>query len=638
LKAKLKPILIIGLLILILNQILIGQDNLSTAEEKLNDISSEIPALKKQIDISVTGVTIQEFLRGIANSSGLNINVDPSLNVEVINNFNNVKVIDILVFLIKQYNLELSIIGNIISISKGEQGQNNTNAIQNLQYDSLTNTINIDYQGQDLMIVAKEITLLTGKNIILSPGLEQVKINSFIQKMPLENALEKLAYANNLKMTKTEDNFFLLTKQDYEASRSDKILVDNRNRIHQVKIAKPDDNSFNLETKVLSGDSISVFANNAPIDEVIKEVTDKLGLNYFITSPLEGRTTLNIANASFPDLLKAVLNGTTSTYKKFKGIYLIGNNKTNEIKDFRVIQLQDRTVTKLLDVIPDGLKADLELKEFSDLNSLLVGGPSIRVDELEKFIQKIDKIVPVILIEVLIVNMNKSYTVSTGIEAGIAGQPVTTQGKVFPELDIQLGAQSINNLINNFNGFGSANIGKVNPNFYLSLKALESQGILKVYSTPKLSTLNGHEATMTIGSMEYYQEERTDIIGSQNPQTTTSKIYKSVNADLTVAIKPVVSGDNQITLEIEVNQSDFTERIEKLAPPGQVTRKFKSVIRVRNQEMVLLGGLEEKKMNDSSSGVPLISRIPILKWFFSSRNKINSSARLNIFIKPTIIN
>jgi type IV pilus assembly protein PilQ len=238
----------------------------------------------------------------------------------------------------------------------------------------------------------------------------------------------------------------------------------------------------------------------------------------------------------------------------------------------------------------------------------------------------------------MIVYMNDSYTVTTGIEAGIGDEPIESKGKVFPGIELQFGSESINNLLNSFNGFGSFNIGQVTPNFYLNLKALESQGLIDISSTPKLSTLNGHEATMSIGNTEYYLEERTDLFGAQNPQLTTTSSYKAVDAELSINIKPIVSGDNQITLEIEVNQSDFTARISKYAPPGKTSRKFKSMIRVRDQEMVLLGGLEEKKKSDTASGVPFLSRIPIVKWFFSSRSKVNATTRLNVFIKPTIIN
>ncbi|MBN2520925.1 MAG: type II and III secretion system protein, partial [Bacteroidales bacterium] len=250
---------------------------------------------------------------------------------------------------------------------------------------------------------------------------------------------------------------------------------------------------------------------------------------------------------------------------------------------------------------------------------------------------QIDKIVPVILIEVIIIDFNKSAKISTGIRAGLGENPGQTAGTVFPDIDISLSSKSINDILESFTDFGIIRLGKVvSPDFYMSLKLLENQGILNLRSTPKLSTLNGHEATLSIGNTEYYLEEQNQVIGTQNPQSVKTQTFKPVNAELAVTIKPIVSGDDQITLEIDVEQSDFTERISQFAPPGAVNRNFKSSIRVKNQEMVLLGGLEERRTSDSGSGLPLLSRIPVLKWIFSSKAKENSKSKLNIFIKPTI--
>jgi type IV pilus assembly protein PilQ len=110
-----------------------------------------------------------------------------------------------------------------------------------------------------------------------------------------------------------------------------------------------------------------------------------------------------------------------------------------------------------------------------------------------------------------------------------------------------------------------------------------------------------------------------------------------VSADLSVVINPIVSGDEQITLDVHVKQSSFTEKIAPTAPPGTVTRDFQSLIRVKNEEMILLGGLEENSMNDSGTGTPLLSRIPVIKWLFSSRNKTKKKSKLTIFIKPTVV-
>ena len=186
--------------------------------------------------------------------------------------------------------------------------------------------------------------------------------------------------------------------------------------------------------------------------------------------------------------------------------------------------------------------------------------------------------------------------------------------------------------------FGSSvNLGKVTPNFYLKLEAMEADGIVNIRSTPKLATLNGTEASLSIGSTQYYVQETSNVIGTQNPQTVFTRQYLPVNADLSVDIKPIVSGDNQITLEISVNQSDFTDRTVPEAPPNSVTRSFTSVLRVKNQEMILLGGLEEKSTRNNSSGLPLLARIPVIKWFFGKQIRDKRSTRLNILIKPTVI-
>ena len=100
----------------------------------------------------------------------------------------------------------------------------------------------------------------------------------------------------------------------------------------------------------------------------------------------------------------------------------------------------------------------------------------------------------------------------------------------------------------------------------------------------------------------------------------------------------MVSGNQDVTLNIEVIQSDFTDRISEFAPPGSVSREFKSLIRIKDQEMILLGGLEEKEIRETRSGTPLLSRIPVLNWIFSAKSRSKVKSKLNIFIKPTIIN
>jgi type IV pilus assembly protein PilQ len=610
-----------------------AQDKYQALQEKLTTLSNnEIPVLNEKVNVSVTNVSIQEFIRGIANSSALNINVDPAINVQIINNFSNVRVLDVLLFLCKQYDLNISVIGTILNIYKEKVEELPPPKKQLVTYDSSTRLVSIECNNVELAAMAKAFVDQTGYNLVPASGLEHNPVSGYIQKMPIEGALEKFTFANNLKIRKTEDQVYLIERNDPTPSPQ------NNNRKNGTNNQKRSPGETGLEITRLSTDSIAISADNASLSEIITSVADALKADYFISTPVQGEASFKIKAISYPSLLDFIFRNTNYSYQKIKGIYLIGDNKTREMKEFRMVQLQNRPIDKLIETIPDELTRDLDIKNFPDLNGFLVGGVPGRVQAFENFLKSIDQVVPVILIEVIIIDIENSHTVTTGIESGLGENPTTTQGTVFPGVDMSLGSQSINNLINSFNGFGTVKIGKVSSNFYINLKALETNGIVNIRSTPKLSTLNGHEAEMSIGETQYYLEEQSNTYGSLSTQQTVVQNYKEVKAEMKVKIKPVVSGDDQITLEIEVTQSDFTDvKVTSTGPPGQTSRTFKSLIRVKNEEMVLLGGLEEKKDKDSGSGVPLLSRIPVIKWFFSSKTKEHSNAKLEFFIKPTII-
>lgn len=317
---------------------------------------------------------------------------------------------------------------------------------------------------------------------------------------------------------------------------------------------------------------------------------------------------------------------------------IVSNSSLHSNRQHNYFDNYDTKIEALLAIFPKELLEEVEITVDVEQNSFIVSGNPQKVQRVESFIKEIDKSVPVILIEVMILEVNKTATVSTGIEWGLGDKKVSDSGALFPTTGLTLGSTTINKIIGDFNGFGIFNIGKVVPNFYARIEALETNGDIKIKSTPKLATLNGHIANLSNGERTYYAVTRRDIIGTQNPQTIEIKNYVPIDANLSIDIRPLVSGDGQITLGIKVVQSSFnSKRIEEEAPPGINSREFTSTIRVADQDIVILGGLEENLKNDSGEGVPLLSKIPILKWFFSKRKRIDSKMKLTVLIKPTII-
>ena len=373
--------------------------------------------------------------------------------------------------------------------------------------------------------------------------------------------------------------------------------------------------------------------------DLLEQVSRTMAVEFFLKDRPETKVTTQLDGARYPEFLAHVLAGTDHTYEVVGGVYMIGKRDQEGLRSSELVRLENRTITDVQAAIPDALKKDVIIQEFKELNGLVLSGSKPRIAEIKAFLRQVDQPVPLINIEVLIVDVKRSRSVTTGISMGVGGtnRPAESGGTILSEANYNLTSSSINSLLNSFNGFGIFNLGNVKPDFYMSIQALETDGALKLRSTPQISTLNGHEATLSIGETAYYLEVRNDIIGTQNPTISTSQIFKPITADLSVKIMPIVSRDDMVTLEIEVAQSDFTERISNTAPPGSVERTFKSIVRVKNREMIVLGGLEEKETNRSGRGLPLLARIPVLKWIFNNRTASNRKSKLTLFIRPTVV-
>jgi len=622
----------------VVNMGLHAQNRIPAIRAKLDSLTTAMPGLLQPVDLSVTDVPVGDFIRGLAISNNVNVAINGELNELVENNFSGVKVIDVFVFLCDNHKLNLKAIGNIIVFSKYLESPPlivpYVPTKPDISWNNMDSLLSYDLQNDSLLYVAKEISQLTGTNILLSPDIRSKKVNGYISGVPLAAAIEKLAFMNNLSYSQTSDGYFQLVAEKTEKAE-DKTSTQKQNSASSSK-----DNNISADVVIQpSGNEnrFDVSAQSVPISDIISAAALKTDNPCIQLSEVKDKVSLLLKNISFDELLEVLLNGSSATFKNTGTAYVIGEKNNATLKSCRVIQFQHRSVIDLSKSIPEVFKQNVTVTEFPELNSLVVCGAEPALNSFADFLRDIDKNVPQILIEVIIIDQQKNHMVSTGVKAGIGNAPVNTEGQLFPAVDMTLGADAVNSLINSINGFGAINLGKVTQNFYLSLSAMESNGQINIRSTPRLSTLNSIEATMSIGNTEYYLEESNNVIGSQNPQNIITKQYRSVQADFFLKILPIAHGDDQVTLQITVEQSDFTSRISPDAPPGKVTRKFTSNIRIRNQEMILLGGLEEKTISDTGEGTPFLSRIPVIKWLFSSRSKEKSKTRLSIFIRPTII-
>lgn len=614
-------------------------DRIQIIQDKLEQLSQTVPGLHDKVQFTFNGVSIQDFLSALSKSNGLSINVDPKISIRVTNNFNNVTALNILVFLAKNYNLDISLTGSIINVAQYQDPNQNYHPAKQIKatYNQRDNTLSFELDNDSLYNVARKITQISGKNIVVPPGLIGKKVSAFTSNAPFDNALEKLAYANEIKMVKTSDNFYL-----FQALTDGEELYVNGDKNTAVRRAfRPAGNAtggnVGLYSKVVNGQKLlSCDATNTPILDLVKAASQEAGKSYFLYSDIKGNITSHITDISYDNFLTALFKGTDYTYRIENGVYLLGDRKLEGLRNNRIIPLQNRSIDTVQAMIPAEWKKGVEIKEFREQNTLLLSGSGPQIEELAEYIKQLDQLVPMVMIEVTMMDVNRSKTNSSGITLGVADS-VKTGGTLLSGFDFTFGASSINSFLDKIGG-STMNLGHVMPNFYATIKALEAHDNVEVHSVPKLTTLNGHTASLSIGSTRYYLVQTQNVIQSiSSPTINFTQQYNKIDANMVINIKPVVSGDDQVTLGIKIDITDFIGTPPANAPAPTSTSKYESIIRAHNEDMIVLGGLERTQESENSSGTPILSRIPIIKYLFSTRSKTTAKITTLVFIKPTII-
>lgn len=630
-------LLLIFIFIFFLSTSLYGSDGveqrdssrLAAVRSKLAELVETDPSYGEYVDISVGKLPLSEVFRNIAKAAKVNLTVKGAENTMVTFNFSSAKITDILYFLCREYDLDIDVVGNIVAIRPAPQPAQRTK-VPHVWYGIASKTLSYDLSGDILIDVAKKITSESGNNVIVPQQLYARQVSGFVEDMAFDEAVSMLASINGLDCEKIGKGTWEIIQPLAEGQRSG-VRTASSSYSRRSTFSK---NQLFVDSLGL----VTARIERGNVRDIIIDLCEQQKISYFFVSPVDQQTAIYVKQVEFEALLSVMLSGTSYSYYVENDVYVFGTaGKENNMVSARVVPMHTRSVASIVELIPDNLRAGLQIKEFVDLNSVVICGNQKAISRVETFIRSVDKRVPQVTIEVLIVDAMRNQNMESGIGLGVGTDKVKTSGTISPGVNMHLNANSINNILRRFSGFGSINLGQVNNDFYASLKFLEDNGVIELLSTPKLSTLNGHEATLKSGETQYYKEITNTWMGTQNPIQNESFVWKSIEANLSIKIVPFVSRDKHITLNIEIEQTEFTNKaVAEDSPPGTTTRSFKSLIRVQNEEMILLGGIDRNAKERSSAGLPFIARVPVLRWIFGKTKNKKEEHRLNVFIKPVL--
>ena len=177
------------------------------------------------------------------------------------------------------------------------------------------------------------------------------------------------------------------------------------------------------------------------------------------------------------------------------------------------------------------------------------------------------------------------------------------------------------------------------------IKFLSTQGDVKSISSPRVMTLNNQPALISVGKELFYKiQSASTASGGGGAVAAQGELVDSVFAGILLDITPEISENGTITLKINPSISDTIEEvsagngvISRSIPPDLIRRQIASVIKVKDGEHAILGGLITSKTGYKTNKVPLLGDIPLLEYAFKYEQKIETVEELVIIITPHIV-
>lgn len=240
-------------------------------------------------------------------------------------------------------------------------------------------------------------------------------------------------------------------------------------------------------------------------------------------------------------------------------------------------------------------------------------------------------------------------TLSDGYQQGISwsnlsksigngGVVIERPAKALPPLD------AISSLLG-----GQTNVTISDGSFEAVLSFMDTQGDLNVLSSPRVTAANNQKAVIKVGTDEYYVTDLSSSVGSGDnanvaPEVELTPFFSGISLDVT----PQIDDKGSVFLHVHPAVIEVEEEVKELnlgSTTGLVQlplakssiRESDSVIRARDGDVVVIGGLMKSNTSDVTSKVPFLGDIPALGHLFRNTNQLTQKTELVILLKPTIV-
>lgn len=448
--------------------------------------------------------------------------------------------------------------------------------------------ISLDLKGVDILELFKMLSLKTGLNIVTTKNVSG-RVNLFINNVAFEDTLEIILLSNELAAERNGNIITVMTAAEYQALYGKKYNEKRKLVSLKLNYAKPKD--------------VSTALDNLKSDI--------------------GRVIVDEASGTL------ILIDTPESIAKMQGmIKELDRPLSTEIFELNYAKAEDiqAKLTPLLTSAVHTIQIDKRT------NKVMVTDLPQKMTEIRNMVKEFDEASRQVLIQTDIWELSLTDRFQRGVDWSIllsSTKDLSFKGKFPLGLASTAARQEIS-------------VGTIPADKYNTvIQLLSTYGKTEILSRPHIAVVNNEEAKILIGSKEAYI---TTTLSQAQSSTTTSESISFIDVGVKLSVVPTINKDGFITMKIKPEVSSVRETI-KTSQGSQVpiveTSEVETTVKVKDNTTIMIAGLIKQTQTETTTGVPGLSKIPVLKWFFSKYEKGPSSGpvkkELIICITPRII-
>jgi type IV pilus secretin PilQ/predicted competence protein len=372
---------------------------------------------------------------------------------------------------------------------------------------------------------------------------------------------------------------------------------------------------------------ITMSVEQADIRTVLRAFAEVGKVNIITTPSVTQKVSFNIKDVPWRLALKSLLDAYGLAMIESEGMITIMTQqefsqlKTAADLDLKVLKVRYADARKVAEVLKSQLSPRGDIKIDESSNALIVTDLRVNLYKVEDLLSQIDKPYPQVLItgRIVEVDYNESRKLGTELRAMRFGNPAF-EGATY-DLPQHSSPMAENPTYLTVHYLGSKAL-----QVEAAIDALEGQSKANTISEPKIMVLDNEKASI-------YSKIRVPVTSRDMAGNT---IVQFEETGIQLEVTPHIIPDGKVVMNIKTETGDLTG-YSATGQPITSKRGAETKITVSDGETVMIGGVIIEKDKRAKQGMPLILRIPVIRYLFGRDQVEKGKSEILIFLTPNIV-